>query len=373
MNHARCPLSPSSVAEPSCEEDFDEGERTVFSTAVTLFAGTNPTWSLVGKGPLKLLKNTDTGHQRLLMRDESSTVLVNSVVDFRAKLACFEPDSCALGLNCYNFIDGCIEEQTLAIHFEDAAEVAHFKAAYEKAQTDMAALLGQGSDAEETKQEPRNVDVDVPTAEGFVALPDSFAGILKGDKIVFWPNSALGESSMLWDGTAVGASASALSVLKGIAEVSFKLEGLVCTQLRSIKKDSSIKIGPLSTGVSTGVTGVTSATFTGISGGGAETVPGTITKFALSAPSVPKSAAPSIPMSGAETKTKFAPSVPKPAAQSVPTSVFSASTVPTTSTGAVGSRRSVKISPEFAKTPSKTPSKVITQGHYRADINWSFA
>jgi len=111
-------------------------------------------WNEKGVGDCKLLKNKESNHIRLLMRQEKTMkIIANHICDPRIELT---PNQGASDRSwvwiAYDFSEGELEEKMFAIRFGQSESAQEFKAEFSKAQESMKAVFA-GADSEEGKKE----------------------------------------------------------------------------------------------------------------------------------------------------------------------------------------------------------------------------
>lgn len=140
----------------------EEDEDIIFNKRAKLFqfgetmlnkgSGTK-TWNERGVGQMKILKNRETSHIRVLMRQEKTMkVIANHVADYRIVLV---PNSSSAEKswcwNAFDFADGELVEKTFAVRFADAETATEFKENFSKAQEEMKKIM-LGADSTSSKE-----------------------------------------------------------------------------------------------------------------------------------------------------------------------------------------------------------------------------
>jgi len=136
----------------------EEDEEVVFAIRSKLFVfgetlldhGTgNKTWKERGIGEARLLKHSEHGKIRLLMRQEKTMkVIVNHVIDPRIRLEPNAGSDRSWVWSAFDFSDGDLIETVFAMRFSDSEVAGKFKEKFAECQKLMEAVLA-GEDAED--------------------------------------------------------------------------------------------------------------------------------------------------------------------------------------------------------------------------------
>lgn len=126
------------------EANADAGEEQMFSEKAVLYRydGKAGEWKERGQGFMKILKNTESGKFRVLMRRaQTFRVCANHFILPQMELKPHAGSDRALIWNAIDFADGEESHDTLTVKFKNAEICGKFKEAFDNGKTANAAIL----------------------------------------------------------------------------------------------------------------------------------------------------------------------------------------------------------------------------------------